>query len=173
MDKKNWNGILKLIELHHLDVDGSIISKQVNRLNTLHQGGEEFLLRAAFTGGRISEVIPDFYYIGLDNRQSVSFSDTIDNLIGEPITGGYQRQQVSSSGDFAINLNQTHFLATSPIVGFRSTTTGWGPVSNIFLTTAIDSTGDLISTVVLAAPISLGAGQSVTMRIGITIKDCP
>lgn len=172
MSNKNWNGILKLIELQHVDFDGKIISKQENILNLLHQTGEQFILQAVFTGGKISSVIPDFYYLGLDNRQNIAASDTISNIIGEPTSNGYSRQQISSNGDFAINVNQSHFLATSPIVAFRATTNSWGPVSNLFLTTKNDNTGILISTVVLASPISLSAGQSVTMRIGLALKDC-
>lgn len=173
MEKKNWHGILKLIELQHLDVDGTVLSEQRHILNLLHLDGEEFLLRAAFTGGRVSDVIPDNYYLGLDNRITVAVGDTIDDITGEPISGGYERQEISSSGDFAINFEDSHFIATSPIVAFRATTGSWGPVSNLFLTTAEDDTGVLISTVVLAASVSLTAGQSVTMRVGLTLKDCP
>lgn len=164
---------MKLIEIQHLDAQGNLISKQNNLLNILHQDGEEFLLRAAFTGGRVSEVIPDFYYLGLDNRQTIEFDDTMDDLIGEPLSGGYERQEISSSGDFSINLEQTHFLATSPIVAFRASSGDWGPVSNLFLTSANDSSGSLISSVALASAVSLSVGQSVTMRIGLTLKDCP
>lgn len=172
MKKKNWHGILKLIELKHFDAQGNLISQQNNLLNLLHQEGEEFLLRAAFSGGRISSIIPDFYYLGLDNRQAVAVGDTIDDLIGEPSAGGYQRQEISSSGDFAINFESDHFIATSPIVAFRSTTSSWGPVSNLFLTTESNNDGMLISTVVLQSPISLNSGDAVTMRIGLKLREC-
>jgi hypothetical protein len=169
---KDWHGIMKILELQHIDYQGNIISTQKNLLNLLHQEGEEFLLRAAFVGGRVSNVIPEFYYLGLDNRQSVAADDTIDDLISEPIGGGYERQEISSDGDFSINFEQDHFLATSPIVAFRSTTSSWGPVSNLFLTNAADTSGSLISTVVLTSPISLSSGDSVTMRIGMQLREC-
>jgi hypothetical protein len=170
--KKDWHGIMKILELQHIDTHGNVISTQRNLLNLLHQEGEEFLLRAAFVGGRVSNVIPEFYYLGLDNRQVVADKDTIDDLIGEPLGGGYERQAISSDGDFAINLEQDHFLATSPIVAFRATTSSWGPVSNLFLTNTSDTSGSLISTVILASPISLNSGDSVTMRIGMQLREC-
>jgi hypothetical protein len=173
MANDKWRGIVKLLELQHFDADGKLIRCEKNLLNLLHQDGEEYLLRAAFTGGQDSDIIPEFYYLGLDNRQDVDLLDTIDDLIGEPLGSGYERQSVASAGDFAINIDQSHFLATSPIVAFRATTGSWGPVSNLFLTTADDDSGYLISTVVLTSPISLSIGQSVTMRIGLTLKDCP
>ena len=172
MKKKDWHGIMKILEVRHIDCQGNVISQYNNLHNLLHQEGEEFLLRAVFVGGRVSDVIPDFYYLGLDNRQAVGVSDTIDDLVGEPAGGGYERQAVSSDGDFAINLEQDHFLATSPIVAFRATTGSWGPVSNLFLTSASDASGSLISTVVLPSAISLDSGQSVTMRIGMSLTEC-
>ncbi len=172
MQNNNWHGLMKIIEICHWDSDGNLIWKENNILNMLHQEGEEFLLKAAFVGGKVSTIIPDFYYIGLDNRLTVRATDTMDNLIGEPITGGYLRQAVSSSGDFSINFEQNHFIATSPIVAFRATTASWGPASNLFLTDKLDNSGSLISTAILPSPISLDSGQSVTMRIGMQILEC-
>lgn len=172
MEKKNWHGILKLLELTHEDAHGNIVSEQRNLLNLLHLEGEEFILRAAFAGGRISSVIPETYCLGLDNRQSVTATQTIDDLIGEPTGGGYERAEISSDGDFSINFETNHFLATSPIVAFRATTGSWGPVSNLFLATSKDNSGILISTIVLQSPISLNSGDAVTMRVGLQLKEC-
>ena len=168
----NWNGILTIIEIQHRDAKGNILWEQKNIKNILHQEGEEFLLRAAFTGGQVSTIIPENYYLGLDNRQTIVATDIADDLIGEPSSGGYERQAVSSSGDFAINFENNHFVATSPIVAFRATVGNWGPVSNLFLTTKNDNTGYLISTAVLGTAVSLLAGDNVTMRIGMRLKDC-
>jgi hypothetical protein len=173
MRKKNWNGLMRLIEVRHTDANGNIIWEAKNLYNLLHREGEEFLLRAAFTGGRISNIIPEKYYLGLDNRQAVAEEDTMDDLIGEPFGNGYERAEILSQGDFDINLEDNHILATSPIVAFRATTGSWGPVSNLFLTTASDGSGMLISTVILESPISLNIGDTVTMRIGMQIKECP
>lgn len=129
---------------------------------------------AAFTAGNSpNTIIPDFYYLGLDNRNSVSATNTLDNtLVGEPSSGGYERQSISSSGIFSINLEDDHYVATSPIVAFRATVGDWGPVSNLFLCTTNNNTGTLISTAVLGTAVSLTAGDNVTMRIGMRLRGC-
>jgi len=163
---------MKILEVTHRDPEGKILFYENNILNILHNDGEEFLLRAAFTGGTVSTVIPENYYLGLDNRGSLDVGDDMDSLIGEPQSGGYQRQLVSSSGDFAINFESGHFVATSPIVAFRSTSADWGPVSNLFLTDKADNTGSLISSARLSSPLIVALGDSVTMRIGMQLRDC-
>lgn len=173
MRNDNWHGIMKILEVTHRDPKGQILYYESNIRNILHNEGEEFLLRAAFTGGRVSTVIPENYYLGLDNRAAVAVIDTIDDLIGEPQSGGYERQMVSSSGDFAIDFVDDHYVATSPIVAFRSTSAEWGPVSNLFLTDKGNNTGSLISTAVLSSPLVLSLGDDVTMRIGMQLRDCP
>lgn len=163
---------MRIIEITHIDVDGSILSVKKNLLNMLHKDGEEFLLRAAFLGGRDSTVIPQYYYLGLDNRQTITTSQTMDSLIGEPFGNGYERQQIASSGDFSLNLEQDHFIATSPVVAFRATTGSWGPVTNLWITDALDDTGYLISTISLESPVTLESGQSISMRIGMQLLQC-
>ena len=173
MKTPDWHGILRIIEIQHRDIKGKILWEAKNILNLLHKDGEEFLLRAAFTGGRVSTIIPDDYYLGLDNRYGVAFLDTMDDLLAEPTnTRGYQRQSVSSSGDFAINFEQDHHVATSPIVAFQATTGSWGPTSNLFVTDKSDNTGYLIATAILPSSILVEAGQSITMRIGMQLRTC-
>lgn len=168
-----WNGILKILEVQHLDGNGNVLWQDKNILNFLHQDGEEYMLRAAFTGGRVSTIIPDSYYLGLDNRLLIQAEDQMANLIGEPSSNGYERQSVNSSGDFAINFESDHYIATSPIVAFRATVGAWGPISNLFLTDVEDNSGFLISTATLSTAITVNAGESVTMRIGMQLRDCP
>lgn len=172
-EKNDWFGIMKILHIQKLDVDGTLLWEDRNVRNLIHLEGEEFILRAAFSGGQVSTVIPENYYLGLDNRVTVAVEDTMDDLIGEPTGGGYARQAISSSGDFSINLESEHYLATSPIVAFVSTSSLWGPVSNLILTDKSDNTGSLISTAILDTPLSVEVGQQVTMRIGLLLKDCP
>lgn len=167
-----WNGILRIIEIQHRNSQGNILWEAKNIYNILHQDGEEFILRAAFAGGQISTIIPEDYYLGLDNRQAVVAADTMDDLIGEPsVTRGYARQAVGSSGDFTLNFQSDHYVATSPIVAFRADDT-WGPVSNLFITDQADNTGYLIATAILPSALSVSAGESVTMRIGLQLRAC-
>jgi len=169
---KNWNGILKILEIQHKNPQGDILWTKKNIHNILHQDGEEFLLRAAFTGGRDSSIIPDDYYLGMDNRIIVDATDDMDSLIGEPGSGGYDRQAVSSTGDFSVNFENDHWSAVSPIVAFQATSGNWGPVSQLFLTDKSDNTGFLISTASLDNAITVNNGDSVTVRIGMQLRDC-
>lgn len=168
----NWNGILRIIEIQHRNSKGEILWEDKNILNMLHQDGEEFLLRAAFYGGPLSSIIPENYYLGLDNRPTVAVDNTMDSLVGEPnISHGYARQAVSSTETFNINFQVDHYVATSPIVAFHATQQ-WGPVSNLFITDTGDNTGYLIATAQLSASIIVDAGNSVTMRIGMQLRTC-
>lgn len=172
MKTSDWRGIMKILEVQYLDPQGNVKWVDRNIRNVLHQDGEEFLLRAAFTGGQTSTIIPDDYYLGLDNRTTIADSNTMDDLIGEPTSGGYARQTVNSSGDFVVSLENDHYLAKSPIVTFRATSGSWGPCANLFLTDKSDASGYLISTAVLSTPADLTIGESVTMRISMQLKDC-
>lgn len=173
MEHNYWPGIMKIKEIQHWDSSNNLLAEYFNIKNLLHYEGEQFLLQAAFFGGKVSSIIPDYYYLGLDNRLAVAVADTISSLISEPYGGGYQRAEISSAGEFAINFDNNHFVATSPIVAFRSTVGTWGPVSNLFLTANVDGEDKLISTAVLPSAIIMNPGDRVTMRIGMQLRECP
>ena len=169
----DWNGIMKIVEINHFNKNNELIWQAKNIRNILHQEGEEFVLRAVFTGGQTSTVIPENYYLGLDNRVTISATNTMDDLLGEPQSGGYARQAVSSAGDFSVALeNNENFVATSPIVAFRATTATWGPVSHLFLTDREDNAGALISSASLPTPVTVEFGDTITMRLSMQLKDC-
>lgn len=172
MNNSKWHGIMKIVEVSHQDSKGNVLYCEKNIHNLLHYEGEEFLLSAAFAGGSVSSIIPENYYLGLDNRTTIDAEDTMDTIIGEPLSGGYQRQAISSSGDFSINFQSGHYVATSPIVAFRSTSSSWGPVKNLFLTNRVNNSGSLISTAILTSSLTVSTGDSVTMRIGMQLRDC-
>ena len=163
-----WNGILTIIEIQHRNSQGDLLWEQKNIRNLLHQEGEHLLLGVTFAG----MVLPTNYYLGLDNRSFITATDVLDDLIGEPTAGGYQRQEIPAVGAFALNLESHHYVATSPIVTFRATVASWGPVSNLFLATTNDNTGSLISTAILGSAVFLTAGDNVTMRIGMRLRGC-
>lgn len=172
MSKKNWPGIMKIREIRHTNSKGDVLWEAKNIYNVLHWEGEEFLLQAAFAGGQDSTIIPELYYLGLDNRLSPGVEDQMSDLVGEPSGNGYERAEVSSSGDFAINFEDDHYIATSPIVAFRATGGSWGPSSNLFLTAEVSSSYKLISTAILPTAITLNDGDEITMRIGMQIREC-
>lgn len=169
----NWQGIMQAVDITVWD--GSKLVRQLERAyNLLHNEGEAFMLRAAFVGGRINSVIPDKYYLGLDNRNTVSESDTLTDLEREPTLNGYARQVIGSSNEFSVSRDSItgHFKAYSPIIGFHATGDGWGPVSNLFLSDSGSNAGTLISTAKLNTTISLSDGQSVTLRIVLMLRQC-
>ena len=153
--------------------DNELIYEQNNIRNLLHTDGESFILRAVFTGGQVSSVIPSNYYLGLDNRSEIVAANTLDSLVAEPAGDGYVRQAVSSAGDFVVTLEGSNYRATSPIVAFRAEGGSWGPVQNIFLTDSATSAGTLISSAALDTAVTVADGDQVTMRIGLVLKDCP
>jgi len=169
---KNWHGIMKIIEVQHVR-NNSIIWEQKNVYNTLHALGEEFFLKCCF---QISENHPpENYYLGLDNRTSVSVSDDIDSLIDEPTgVNGYLRKPVNSMTGFDITPVSGIYRATSQIVSFVATGGGWGPVSNIFITNSNLNDGNtvLLATASLSSAITLNNGDNVNMRMSLSLQDC-
>lgn len=152
--------------------NGETIFEQNNIFNMLHEEGEQFLLNAVFTGGQVNTYIPENYYIGLDNRPSVLVAQDIDSLVDEPTTNGYLRQPVSSSGDFVVTLENSHYQATSPIVAFQAVGGDWGPVGSIFLSNRADNLGVLLCSAMLESQATVTAGDSILMRIALKLKDC-
>lgn len=174
MEKINWNGLMRVLEIRHTDSSGNVLWEQFNIGNMLHSSGEQFLLRALFTGGPTNNsYIPSFYFLGLDNRTAISVGDTISTIVGEPSANGYTRQPVSSTGGFTMDNTSGNYRATSAIVTFRGIGGSWGPVRNIFLTDKNDLTGSLIASANLGTPFSLADGDSVSLRLGLTLRDCP
>ena len=168
----DWQGIMKVLWIKH-SRNGKVLYEQSNIRNLLHTDGESFILRAVFTGGQVSSVIPSNYYLGLDNRTEIVAANNLDSLVAEPTSDGYVRQPVSSAGDFVVTLEGLNYRATSPIVAFRAEGGSWGPVQNIFLTDSATSSGTLISSAQLDSAVTVVDGDQITIRIGLALKDCP
>lgn len=164
---------MQVIEVQHVR-EGQIIWENKKVRNLLHYTGQEFILRACFTGGRTSTIIPDYYYLGLDNRTALTVDDEMGSLIAEPSANGYTRQMVSSSGDFTVTASSEfpNFRVISPIVAFQAAGGPFGPVQNLFLTNKNDSSGYLISSVPLGASVTASDGDIIRFRLAMTLKDC-
>lgn len=173
MMNTNWNGLMKVLEIKHLDVDGKVLWEADNLINMLHAEGEAFILKTMFTG---EETVPVNYYLGLDNRSSLSRSDTLSTvIITEPsTTNGYLRSALPSSGSFTVALDSSGnvYEASGPIAAFSATGGNWGPVTNLFLTTTAGTSGSLISSVPLSSSINVTDGQTINLRISLTLRDC-
>ena len=171
--KEKWHGILKVIEIQHLDKDGKLLWEQRDIKNLLHTDGEEFILRLLFAG----ESLSSFYYLGLDNRSDVLAADTmttVQNEGSEPATNGYSRVVLTVASSFTIQLSSGgNTEALTPISSFSASGGSWGPIANLFLTTEADDSGRLISTVSLSNAVTVGDGETLTVRMSLTLKDCP
>lgn len=153
--------------------DGEVIWEDHDLYNVLHKRGEEFMLRALFTGGNNpNSLIPDNYYFGLDNRNEPQRDDDFVNIIGEPGTFGYVRQAVSSLGEITVSENAGEIRAITSIITFRASGGSWGPVKNLFMTDRSDSNGFLIASIPATAAFSVIDGDSVTMRMSIGLTAC-
>ena len=171
---KNWHGIMKIDEIIQKDNNGKIIYQEENIYNILHLQGEERILSAVFLGGPTNNsYIPANYFLGLDNRGTVTASQTLADLSGEPAGSGYSRQPASSTTGFSIVNNNGVYQARSNIIIFAAVAGSWGPVINLFLTDASSgSSGNLYSTAVLASPIILSSGETISVRFSLALKNC-
>lgn len=163
---------MKVLEVSHVGAGGEVLWRRQGLRNTLHLNGEEFLLLALFTGGQDNAIIPANYFAGLDNRATRATTDTMSSLSNEPSSGGYDRQPLSSTGGFTVTSSGGHFRADTAVVTFRANGGSWGPVANIFLTTAFDDSGYLISTASLGSAVTVQAGNTLTVRLGLSLRDC-
>jgi len=163
--------LLKIEEICHLDEYGKVLWKNNNINNIFHNQGEQFLLNICFnTSAGI--VVPSNYYLGLDNRATPALSDTLSNLSQEPTQFGYSRQLISSVNGFTVALNNSgNYQATGNVVVFNASGGSWGPIQNLFLATTVNNTGYLISTAALGQSKTLSSGQSITMRISLSLQN--
>ena len=169
---QNWHGLMKIDLLQHIR-NGEIIYEERDVYNTLHFLGELYCLSALFLGGNNpNSFIPNNYYMGLDNRATVSPSDTMQTLNNEPVGNGYARQLLSSTTGFTIDISAGVHRAVGNIITFSASGVGWGPVQNIFLTNMSDNLGTLISTAILSTPIQPAPGDNINMRMAMQLKSC-
>ena len=164
------NHIFKIVEISHLASDGSVIWSARDLLNTFHSSGEEFVLRAAFLGGKKNNAyIPVTYFFGLDNRTKVTVADTMQTIQSEPSDNGYRRATVPSFAQFEMQ-DKGGWVALSPALYFTATTKAWTEVRNVFVTDQSDASGYLIASVPLDKVYTLDAGQSLSLKVGIQLK---
>lgn len=168
--REKWNGIMKVTEISHVR-DGKVIWSDRDLYNILHSDGESFILQSLFHND--GTFPPEYYYLGLDSRSSVSYSDSMADIVDEPVAGGYTRQTLKSSsvgGGWSISTGNNLHKAVSNIVSFNATAS-YGPVYNLFLTTESDDSGFLVSSVVLSSPATLSPGDVLNLRMTLSLRD--
>lgn len=168
-DLKNWRGILRIDEFTLLNDKKEILYQEKNIHNILHQEGELLILNVLFTG----TAAPSYYYLGLDNRTTLDFTNTLSSLSAEPSGNGYARQQILPA-QFNVNLTTgSNYQVTGPVVNFSATTGSWGPVQNLFLTTASSGTGGiLISSAKLSESITVDPPNIVSLKFSFALSNC-
>jgi hypothetical protein len=166
--RKDWHGLLKIVEAQQIR-NGEVIWEAKNLYNMLHAGGELYLLVCCFNND--GTVPASQYFFGLDNRPYLAVGDLMSDLVEEPSGNGYLRQSVSSVNGFAIELVNNIYTASSQIVTFSATTGSYGPVRNLFLTNRNDNDGVLIATAPLSDALTLTAGDSINLRMSLSLKD--
>lgn len=162
--------LMRMVELVHRDASGVVVAEMRDLLNVVHASGEEFMLGVLFAG----EPVPDFYYIGLDSRESPSALDVMSELDGlEPSANGYERTPVNSA-EFDLELGSSGGLqATGPTVLFRAEGGSWGPVRNVFLCTGLGyGSVALVSSVPIGQEITVQDGETISMRMAMSLSGC-
>jgi hypothetical protein len=108
----------------------------------LHSEGAQYILQTAFS----EEVAgpPANFYLGLCNDDLVA-TDALADILGEPATGGYGRQEVPSSAvGFVVTADGDGFKITLSEESFTPVGATWADVSTVFLATTSDNSGKLI-----------------------------
>lgn len=168
---EKWNGIMKVLEIEHIGTDGSVLHREGNLFNIIHAQGEDLILKMLFSG----QSVPENYYVGLDFRSILERSQTISDLFGwEPTANAYARQAVKSDNFSVVTISSGTRQANSPTLLFRASGGSWGPVRNIFLSTALGygTNSVLVSSVPLSTSITVADGEIVTMRMAMALSSC-
>lgn len=165
MNSKKWPGIMKVLEIQHIRNQKVIWGARDIR-NMLHLEGEQYMLKALFAG----TPIPAAYYLGLDARPAIASDNTLLSLVGEPSGDGYVRQAVLPNS-LEVTLVSGKYRATTSVLAFTATSNTWGPVTNLFMATSSDGSGSLIGTAELGQQVIVLPGDSVLMRMALSLGD--
>jgi hypothetical protein len=158
--------LLTIESIKLFDKNNNIKYEQKNIKNTLHQTGQFYMLNSLFAN---KNTRVDFYYAGLDNRTSLSTTDTMASLLDEPSSNGYIRQKITSWSSPVIS--NSVYVVKSNSITFSASSTGWGPVRNIFLATTQNNSGFLISSVKLNQELILKAGDTSVLIMNLSLSN--
>jgi hypothetical protein len=160
----HWIGVY---EFEHRDKDGNLIDRWVVE-NALADEGEQNMLDAYLRG----QNAPTTFYLALFNDTPLE-TDTLADLVGEPSTNGYARQEITrdTTGWPTLALDAGDFMATSKQVTFSATGGSWGPVTYMVLTTVASGTaGKHLAFVPLSGPRTLQASETLGCKIKVKQK---
>lgn len=164
--------VFRIVEMQILDKNDNVVFERKNILNTTHTDWQEFALKTLFNTDS-GETIPENYWIGLDNRGTITVADTLNSLSGEPTTNNYARISVSSEDGFDVELNDDgNYQATTSSLLWTAVGGSFGPVQNVFISTTQNSTGYLLGTIQFTdTPRTLANGEKIILRTGIDMQN--
>ena len=156
--------LLTILNIKHIR-NNQVIWEASNLKNILHTQGEEYILKAAFSGESVAS-----FFFGLDARDTLAAEDEMTDLVNEPSENGYNRQSIAA--DFEVSIDSGGFnRAVSPIVAFAAAGGDWGPVKNLFFTDKEDNSGLLIASVALGTNLTVTDGDTISMRMALSLQD--
>ena len=165
-----WNGLIKILSIRHVSENGRVLWEKRNLLNTFHAEGEQFVLETLFVNGNVTPSIPDNYYLGLDNRTSVSVNDDMDTIADYEVVGGGYVRNLLPCTDSTVGPVDGIYRATTPVFSFGASGVGF-TARNLFLTDQPDNTGYLISSVPLSNVVTLTAGESMYVNMVLALQN--
>lgn len=156
------------------------MTEQKNLSNVLHFEGEQYILAAAFnTAMREHEGTPEFLYVGIDNRETVTPAQTLTDVVAaEPTLGSYQRAPISTKDGFASGWvrvkgkkDDSIFILNRTLT-FRAEGGDIGRVKHYFLTTAAQgANGKLIMTTPMKKPFDFDEDWSIKADFTISLRE--
>lgn len=166
--RNDWHGLIKILEIQHIR-NNEVIWENKNLYNTVHLLADEYMLKCLFVND--GTLLPTSYYLGMDNRTTVATTDTITDLVDEPSSNGYQRQSLGIEDGWTVQYASGAYRAIGDIITFNATGGGYGPLRQLFLTNKIDNSGVLLATVPLTGVLNMSSGDSINLRMSLSLKD--
>jgi hypothetical protein len=176
----------------HFDAEGNLLWQDDDfQPNVLHDEGELYILARVFRTNQsnyTNTINP--LYLGVDNRTSLSETDTLASLSGEPTTGGYARKGVNTDGTttgsrpyFKLSQPSSYYQASLATTSDQDTNVSWTPnanwsnaVSKAFLCTHVSATTSgadqrLIASVALSASRQVNNGDTLTLTFTLGLHE--
>ena len=167
--EKPWNGLVVLEELLVTEKDtNNIIYKKENIRNVLNYGGQSLILSCMFMG----TTVPVEYYVGLDNRSTITANQTMADISGEPSGNGYQRQPLVNGTNFEFVPAVTPPKVRSTTISFTGSGAGYSATDMFLCNVNTGYSGLLISTISFGTTLYITAGNVVSMKFAMTLGSC-
>lgn len=164
--------VFEVVDVQILDKNNNVVFEKKNILNTTHKNWQLYALNTLFNTS-FGSTVPANYWIGLDNRGTITVNDTLSSLVGEPTTNNYARVSVSSTSGFTVSTDTDgNYQAVTSSLSWTAVGGTVGPVQNVFISTTQNSTGYLLGTIQFTeTPRTLADGEKIILRTGINLKD--